>query len=127
MSNEDCCRTTTWLVEHGGVMIGTAGIDRPGMIRISGSADHPLTEAEARDLLVRALALLGGVKEGASETEKVLLEILSHHVRQRQEAQEKLEAALAETTELKVERAVLLGENHRLGSELGQCRQKLGE
>lgn len=111
--------SSTWLVERRGITIGTASAPK-GAIRITVEPDSTISQDEARELLVKTLALLGGVKETISTTDQALIDVLQLELHQREIAQSKLEAALIQIADLKAERAMLEAERLRLTSELGK-------
>jgi hypothetical protein len=99
-------KASTWLVERNGITIGTASAPKD-TIRITVGPDSVLAHDEARELLVKTLALLGGLNEGLSTTDRALIEVLQFEIHQREVAQAKLEAALVQISELKSENVLL--------------------
>ncbi len=100
---------STWLVENAGVAIGTAGIDKPGKIRVVAEAEHGelLAIPAAIDLFSRALAQLGGVRQFQSATEEAALRLAEHASRERLITQDKLENALQRLGQLEAENTQL--------------------
>jgi hypothetical protein len=112
-------KASTWLVERNGITIGTASAPEDA-IRITVGPESTLSHDDARELMIKTLALLGVINEGMSTTDRALVDVLQLEIHQREIAQSKLEAALVQLADLKAERAMLEAERLRLTSELGR-------
>jgi hypothetical protein len=99
-------KSPTWLVEKNGITIGTASAPTGG-IRVTVGPESVLSQDEARELLVKTLALLGNVPEELSTTDRALISVLQIEIHQREVAQSKLEAALVQISDLKTDNALL--------------------